>query len=72
MKVVKLLFKVLQGMILKILDDVDTLSDLVKSIADVLKRRIRRLKCSVNTTHESIFCDPRLSENFPVSMRTLS
>ena len=38
--------------------EVDTLSEWVKSIADVLKRRIRRLKRSVNTRHESIFCDP--------------
>ena len=37
---------------------VDTLSEWIKSIADVLKRRIRRLKHSVNTRHESIFCDP--------------
>ena len=53
--------------------EVDTLSEWVKSIADVLKRRIRRLKRSVNTTHESIFCDPavvrelsRLHENFVI------
>ena len=45
----------------------------IKSIADVLKRRIRRLKHSVNTTHESIFSDPdvvrelsRLHENFVI------
>ena len=31
---------------------------LIKSIADVLKRRIRPLKHSVNTRHESIFSDP--------------
>ena len=37
--------------------EVDILSEGVKSIADVLKRRIRRLKHSVNTRHESIFCD---------------
>ena len=44
-----------------------------KSIAEVLKRRIRRLKRSVNTRHESIFCDPevvrelsRLRENFVI------
>ena len=54
-------------------DDVDTLSEWVKSIADVLKRRIRRRKRSVNTRHESIFCDPkvvrersRLHENFVI------
>ena len=55
--------------------EVDTLSELVKSIADFLKRRIRRLnnKRSVNTRHESIFCDPevirelsRLHENFVI------
>ena len=51
--------------------EVDTLSEWIKSIADVLKRRIRRLKHSVNTRHESIFSDPdvvrelsRLHENF--------
>ena len=49
------------------------LSEWVKSISDVLKRRIRRLKRSVNTRHESIFCDPdvvrelsRLHENFVI------
>ena len=53
--------------------EVDTLSDWIKSIADVLKRRIRRLKHSVNTRHESIFSDPdvvrelsRLHENFVI------
>ena len=53
--------------------EVETLSEWVKSIADVLKRRIRRLKRSVNTRHESIFCDPdvvrklfRLNENFVI------
>ena len=53
--------------------EVDTLSEWVKSIANVLKRRIQRLKCSVNTRHESIFCDPevdkelsRLHENFVI------
>ena len=53
--------------------EVDTLSEWVKSIADVLKRRIRRLKRSVNNRHESIFCDPevvrelsRLHENFVI------
>ena len=38
--------------------EVDTLSKWIKSIADVLKRRIRRLKQSVNTRHEFIFSDP--------------
>ena len=53
--------------------EVDTISEWVKSISDVLKRRIRRHKRSVNTRHESIFCDPevvrelsRLHENFAV------
>ena len=53
--------------------EVDTLSEWVKSIADVPKRRIRRLKRSVNTRHESIFCDPevvwelsRLHENIVI------
>ena len=53
--------------------EVNILSEWVKSIADVLKRRIRRLKRSVNTRHESIFCDPevvrelsRLHENFVI------
>ena len=53
--------------------EVDTLSEWVKSISDVLKRRIRRLKRAVNTRHESIFCDPevvrelsRLHENFVI------
>ena len=48
-------------------------SEWVKSIADVLKRRIRRLKRFVNTRHESIFCDHevvrelcRLHENFVI------
>ena len=53
--------------------EVDTLSEWIKSIADVLKHRIRRLKHSVNTRHESIFSDPdvvrelsRLHENFVI------
>ena len=53
--------------------EVDTLSEWIKSIADVLRRRIRRLKRSVSTRHESIFCDPevvrelsRLHENFVI------
>ena len=45
--------------------EIDTLSEWVKSIADVLKDGIRRLKRSVNTIHESFFCGLRLSENFP-------
>ena len=51
--------------------ELDTLSEWIKSIGDVLKRRIRRLKHSVDTRHESIFSDPnvvtelsRLHENF--------
>ena len=53
--------------------EVDTLSEWIKSIADVLKRRIQRLKHSVNTRHECIFSDPdvvrklsRLHENFVI------
>ena len=53
--------------------ELDTLSEWIKSIGDVLKRRIRRLKHSVNTRHESIFSDPdvvtelsRLHENFVI------
>ena len=49
----------------------DTLSEWIKSIGEVVKRRIRRLKHSVNTRSESIFRDPdvvrelsRLHENF--------
>ena len=45
-----------------------------KSIAVVLKRSIRQFEHSVNTRHESIFCDPevvressRLHENFVIS-----
>ena len=51
--------------------ELDTLSEWIKSIGDVLKRRILRLKHFVNTRHESIFNDPdvvtelsRLHENF--------
>ena len=50
-----------------------TLSEWIKSIGDVVKRRIRRLKHSVNTRYESIFRDPdvvhelsRLHENFVI------
>ena len=53
--------------------EVDTLSEWIKSIADVFKRWILRLKHSVNTKHESIFIDPdvvrelyRLHENFVI------
>ena len=38
--------------------EVDALSEWVKSIANILKRMIRRLKQSVITRDESIFCDP--------------
>ena len=51
----------------------DTLSEWIKSISDVVKRRIRLLKHSVNTRSESIFRDPgvvhelsRLHENFVI------
>ena len=56
-------------------DDVelDTLSEWIKSIWDVVKRRIRRLKHSGNTRYGSIFRDPdvvhelcRLHENFVI------
>ena len=50
-----------------------TSNSTLKSIGDVLKRRIRRLKHSVNTRHESIFSDPdvitelsRFHENFVI------
>ena len=53
--------------------ELDTLSEWIKSIGDVLKRRIRRLKHSINTRYESIFSDPdvvtelsRLHENFVI------
>ena len=53
--------------------EVDTLSQCIKSITDDLKRKIRRLKYSVNIRHESIFSDPdvvrelsRLHENFVI------
>ena len=53
--------------------ELDTLSEWVKSIGEVVKRRIRRLKHSVNTRSESIFRDPdvvfelsRLHENFVI------
>ena len=53
--------------------EVYTLSEWIKSITDVIKRRIRQLKHSVNTRHESIFSDPdvvrelsRLHENFVI------
>ena len=53
--------------------ELDTLSECIKSIGEVVKRRIRRLKHSVNTRSESIFRDPdvvrelsRLHENFVI------
>ena len=53
--------------------ELDTLSERIKSIGDVVKRRIRRLKHSVNTRFESIFRDPDvvhelscLHENFVI------
>ena len=53
--------------------ELDTLSEWIKSIGDVLKRRIRRLKHSINTRQESIFRDPdvatelsRLHKNFVI------
>ena len=38
--------------------EVDTHSEWIKSIAGVLKRKLRRLKHSGNTRHESIFSHP--------------
>ena len=38
--------------------EVDTLSEWIKSIAEVIKRRIRRLKHSVNPRHEPILSYP--------------
>ena len=53
--------------------ELDTLSEWIKSIGEVVKRRIRRLKHSVNTRSDSIFSDPdvvyvlsRLHENFVI------
>ena len=53
--------------------EIDTLSEWIKSIGDVVKRRIRRLKQSVNNRPESIFLDPddvrelsRLHDNFVI------
>ena len=53
--------------------ELDNLSEWIKSIGNVLKRRIRRLKHPVNTRHESIFSDPDvvtelscLNENFVI------
>ena len=53
--------------------ELDTLSEWIKSIGEVVKRRIRRLKHSVNTRSVSIFRDPdvvrelsRLHENFVI------
>ena len=53
--------------------ELGTLSEWIKSIGYVLKRRIRRRKHSVNTRHESIFSDPDvvtelscLHENFVI------
>ena len=38
--------------------ELNTLSERIKSIGDVVKRRIRRLEHSINTRSESIFRDP--------------
>ena len=53
--------------------ELDTLSEWIKSIGEVVKRRLRRLKHSVNTRSDSIFRDPdvvrelsRLHENFVI------
>ena len=42
-------------------EDVDSLYERIKLVANVLKRRIRRLKRSVNTRHESILWDPAVA-----------
>ena len=59
--------------IVKYIFELDTLSEWIKSIGEVVKRRIRRLEHSVNTRSESIFRDPdvvrelsRLHENFVI------
>ena len=52
--------------------DIDTISEWIKSIADVLKYRIRQHEHSVNTRHESIFSYPNVIRNFPVPMLILS
>ena len=52
--------------------EVDALSEWVKSIADVLKRRIRRLNALSTPDMSPFSVTLRLSENFHVSMRTLS
>ena len=52
--------------------ELDTLSEWIKSIGDMLKRSIRGIKHSVNTRHEFILVTLMLSKSFPVSMRTLS
>ena len=53
--------------------ELDTPSEWIKSIADMINHRIRRLKHSVNTRHESIFSDPdvvielsRIHKNFVI------
>ena len=53
--------------------ELDILSEWIKSIDEVVKRRIRQLEHSVNTRSESIFRDPdvarehsRLRENFVI------
>ena len=42
--------------------ELDTLSEWMKSIGEVLKRRIGRLRHSVNTRHKSIFRDPDVAK----------
>ena len=50
----------------------DTLSEWNKSIGDVLKRTIRRLKHYVNTRYESIFSGPDVGTEFSRLLKTLS
>ena len=51
--------------------ELDSLSERIKSIGDVLKGRIRRLKHPVNTNTSPFLVTLMLSQSFPVSMRTL-
>ena len=52
--------------------ELDTLSKWIKSIGDVLKRRIRLLKHSVNTRQESFLVTLMSSQSIPISLRALS
>ena len=52
--------------------EIDTLSEWVKSITDVLKRKFDDLNALSTPDTSRFSVTLRLSENFPVSMRTLS